>query len=68
MSMTGECRQQKHTQHAPPTKTECDYLHDWIKKQVTYPKISLRMVNPRDWTGNTGEEEEEEEKKKEISL
>ena len=28
MSLTGECRQQKHTQHAPSTKTECDYLND----------------------------------------
>ena len=27
----GECRQQKHTQHAPSTKTECDYLNGWIK-------------------------------------
>ena len=26
------CRQQKHTQHAPSTKTECDYLNGWIKK------------------------------------
>ena len=26
MSWTGECRQQKHTHHAPFTKTECDYL------------------------------------------
>ena len=33
MSNMGECRQQKHTQHAPSTKTECDYLNDWIKKK-----------------------------------
>ena len=33
MSLTGECRQQKHTQHAPSTKTECDYLNGWIKKR-----------------------------------
>ena len=26
-----ECQQQKHIQHAPPTKTECDYLNGWIK-------------------------------------
>ena len=29
----GECRQQKHTQHTPSTKTECDYLNGWIKKR-----------------------------------
>ena len=23
----------QHTQHAPSTKTECDYLSGWIKKQ-----------------------------------
>ena len=33
MSWTGECRQQKHSQHAPSTKTECDYLNGWIKKR-----------------------------------
>ena len=27
----GECWQQKHTQHSPSTKTECDYLSGWIK-------------------------------------
>ena len=33
MSKMGECRQQKqkHTQHAPSMKTECDYLNGWIK-------------------------------------
>ena len=41
-SWMGECRQQKHTQHAPSTKTECDYLNGWIKKgshtQKSHPK------------------------------
>ena len=32
MSLTGVCHQQKHTQHAPSTKTECDYCYGWIKK------------------------------------
>ena len=32
-SETGECRQQKHTQHAPSTKTECGYLCGWIIKR-----------------------------------
>ena len=42
----------KQTQHAPSTKTECDYLNGWIKKTVTYAKISPKMVNPRDLAGN----------------
>ena len=33
MSWTGVCRQQKHTQHAPSTKTEYDNLHGWIEKK-----------------------------------
>ena len=52
MSQTGECRQQKHTQHAPSTKTECDYLSGWIKKKkkkttVASARISPTMMNPR---------------------
>ena len=38
--------QQKHTQHAPSTKTECDYLNGWIKKrshtQKSHPKAGER--------------------------
>ena len=49
----------KHTQHAPSMKTECDYLNGWIKK-VTYAKISPQMVNPRDILHIAGEGEEEE--------
>ena len=30
--LDGKCWQQKHTQHAPSTKTECDYLNSWIQK------------------------------------
>ena len=33
MPQPSECRQQKHTQHAPSTKTECDLIHGWIKKK-----------------------------------
>ena len=29
MYQIGEC----HTQYAPSTKTECDYLNGWIKKR-----------------------------------
>ena len=32
MFLTGECQQEKHTQHAPSTKMECDCLYSWIKK------------------------------------
>ena len=64
----GECRQPKHTQHAPSTKTECDYHNGWVykqtnkqkKKPVTYSKISPKLVNPRDIAGEREEEEEEE--------
>ena len=63
-ALDGEFRQQKNTQHAPSTKTECDYRYGWMKKKKTklvrYTKISLEMVNPRDIAGNAEEEEEEE--------
>ena len=40
-------------QHAPSTKTECDYLNGWIKKNktVTYAKISPKNGEPqrRSW-------------------
>ena len=51
MSQTGECRQQKHTQHPPSTKTECDYLNGWIKKQSHTQKSHPKVVNPRDIPG-----------------
>ena len=51
MSLTGEYRQQKHTQHAPSTKTECDYLNGWIKKRSHTQKSHSKMVNPRDIAG-----------------
>ena len=51
MSYTGECRQQKHTQHAPSTKTECDYLNGWIKKRSHTQKSHPKVVNPRDIAG-----------------
>ena len=60
MSYTEECWQQKHTQHAPSTKTECDYFNGWIKKWSNTPqKISPKMVNPSDRAGNAEEEEED---------
>ena len=39
------------------TRTERDYLYGWIKKTVTYAKISPKMVNPRDRAGNAEEED-----------
>ena len=55
MTETGECRQQNHTQEAPSTQTECDYLYCWIKKKsVTYAK-TLEMQ-----LGRQKKEEEEE--------
>ena len=51
MSYTGECRQQKHTQHAPSTKTECDYFNGWIKKRSHTQKSHPKVVNPRDIAG-----------------
>ena len=41
----------------PSRKTDCEYLIGWIKKMVPYTKISPKMLNPRDVTGNTEEEE-----------
>ena len=60
MSQTGEGRQQKHTQHAPFTKTECDYLNGWIKKRSHTQKSHPITVKPRDTAG--------ERKKKEFYL
>ena len=51
MSYTGKSRQQKHTQHAPSTKTECDYLNGWIKKWSHTQKSRPKMVNLRDIAG-----------------
>ena len=53
----GECWQQKHTQHAPYTKTECGYLYGWIQTTDKYEKIWPRMVNPKDKAGNAEKEE-----------
>ena len=46
-------RNKKHTHHASSTKIECDYLYGWIKKMVTYAKISPILVKPTDTAGNT---------------
>ena len=45
--LDGECRQQKHTQHAPSTKTECDLVVG-LKKRSHTQKSHPKVVNPRD--------------------
>ena len=53
----GECWQQKHTQHTPSMKMECDFLYGWNKKKtVTYAKVLPKMVNTRRISGNAEEE------------
>ena len=51
----------KHTQHAPSTKTECDYLNGWIKKRSHTQKSHPKVVNPRDIAG---ERKKKKKKKK----
>ena len=50
----GEHWQQKHTQHAPSTKMECDYLYGWIEKGSHMTKFHQNW-----WTLESAEEEEE---------
>ena len=40
MFWMGECWQQKHTQHAPSSKTKCDDLYGWIKKRSHTQKLT----------------------------
>ena len=47
-------------------KMECSYLYGWIKKTVTYAKISPKIVNSRSMAGNTEKEEEEEEEEEKV--
>ena len=54
VSQTAECLQQKHTQHAPSTKTECDNPCGWTKEIVTNVKTSPKLW--RDTAGNAEEE------------
>ena len=48
----------KTTQHASSTKTKCDYLNGWIKKMVTYTKISPKMVIPQRYNWGTQKKKE----------
>ena len=55
----------KHTQHAPSTKTECDYLNGWIKKRSHTQKSHPKVVNPRDIAG---ERKKKKKKKKVLTM
>ena len=65
MSEMGECQQQKHTQRAPSTKTECDFLNGWIfKKKTTTTKTNHIRKNltqngePQRYIAGNAEEKE----------
>ena len=47
MFQTAESWQQKHTQHAPSTKTECDYLYYWIEKRSPTQKSHRKWWTQR---------------------
>ena len=53
----------KHTQHAPSTKTECDYLNGWIKKRSHTQKSHQKVVNPRDLAGECKKKKKKKKKK-----
>ena len=59
MSWTGERRQQKHTQHAPSTKTKCDYLNFGLENGHRHKNLTRNGESQRDsWKA---EEEEEDQ-------
>ena len=57
MSTMVKCQQQKHTQHAPCMKTECDYLYDkdpdihihdeWMLEAKTHPACTIHKDGMR---------------------
>ena len=53
----------KNTQHAPSTKTECDYLNGWIKKRSHTQKSHPKVVNPRDIAGERKKKTKTKQKK-----
>ena len=58
----------KHFQHAPSTKTECDYLNGWIKKQAHTQKSHAKVVNPRDIAGERKKKKKKSTKKGEKKV
>ena len=67
MSQTGECRQQKRTQHAPSMKMECDYLNGWIKKRSHTQNSHPKVVNPRDVAGERTKNKKNQSTSKPLS-
>ena len=57
MSWMGECQLQKHTQHAPLTKTKCDFIYGRIKNNGHVGKTHIKNGEPRNLGGNAEEEE-----------
>ena len=53
MSSMGECQQQRHTQHVPSMKTECDYLNGWIKKTGHTGKNLSQTGEPQRYSWGT---------------
>ena len=47
-SQMAECQQHKHTQYAPSTKSERDYLNGWIKNGRICKNLTKIMGNARD--------------------
>ena len=45
-------------------KTECDYLNGWIKKTVTYAKISPKSGEPQRYSWGTQKKKKKKKKKK----
>ena len=66
MSQIDECQQQKHTQHIPSLKMECNKLYSWILKKIGHIHKNLKnkqtkkiIMNPRYLAGSKGEAEME---------
>ena len=47
----GECQQQKHTQHAPSMKTECDHFSGWINNGHMHKNLTQNGEPKRDSWG-----------------
>ena len=63
-----ECRQQKHTQHAPSMNMEYDYLYVWVKSWSHKQTSLQQLVDPRDLAGNAKEEGKEDEEEEDLQL
>ena len=53
--LTGEYWRQKHTQHEPSMKTECDYLYDWnTTSHIRKKSLSLSLSHTHTHTHTNG--------------